>query len=271
MSYHRLAFRLVMNRLDDRRDAQRVAVIGSGIAGLTAAYLLSRKYSVTIYERESAVGMDAHSMDCLGARMDIPCLPPSHLHTSLCLPCLPPLHLQTSPSLPCLPPSHLQSSPSLPCLPPCGRLRVFSESYYPNMCNIYRRLGIKYHPADYSFSCASSPIGNASSAAYFRYVNAFVAGMALPIPCLLNPTQLLKCLRLAMQFAHFVRYSPAYLNESKDRGLSLASFLSAHGYSSEFKTELLLPMLSVVCTCRHPPPTPTHPPTHTHTHTHPAQ
>ena len=82
---------------------KRVAVIGSGIAGLTAAHLLSRRYHVTLIEREEVLGMDAHSKTSHNARMDIP-------------------------------------------------LRVFSESYYPNLCRLYRSIGVAFGTADYSFS-----------------------------------------------------------------------------------------------------------------------
>ena len=115
---------------------KRVAVIGSGIAGLTAAHLLSRRYHVTLIEREEVLGMDAHSKTSHNARMDIP-------------------------------------------------LRVFSESYYPNLCRLYRSIGVAFGTADYSFSLVDDCRGGG---AYFRYVNLLVRGLALPLP---SPTLLL--------------------------------------------------------------------------------
>ena len=41
----------------------RAAVVGSGVAGLTAAYLLQRAYDVTLYEADDRLGGHAHSHD----------------------------------------------------------------------------------------------------------------------------------------------------------------------------------------------------------------
>ncbi|MFH2130913.1 MAG: FAD-dependent oxidoreductase [bacterium] len=40
-----------------------IAIIGSGISGLTAAYLLQRRHSITLYEAENYVGGHTHTVD----------------------------------------------------------------------------------------------------------------------------------------------------------------------------------------------------------------
>ena len=46
---------------------ERVAVIGAGVSGLTAAYLLQRRYDVSLYESEPRLGGHAHTHDVLTA------------------------------------------------------------------------------------------------------------------------------------------------------------------------------------------------------------
>ncbi|HEY1155649.1 MAG TPA: FAD-dependent oxidoreductase, partial [Arthrobacter sp.] len=42
---------------------RRIAVIGSGVAGLTAAYVLNRQDDVTLFEADSRLGGHAHTHD----------------------------------------------------------------------------------------------------------------------------------------------------------------------------------------------------------------
>ena len=46
-----------------RREPLDIAVIGSGISGLSAAWLLSRRHRVTIYEREARLGGHTNTVD----------------------------------------------------------------------------------------------------------------------------------------------------------------------------------------------------------------
>ncbi|SAK53944.1 FAD dependent oxidoreductase [Caballeronia hypogeia] len=46
-----------------RREGQRIAVIGAGIAGLASAYLLSRAHRVTLFEAADYLGGHTHTVD----------------------------------------------------------------------------------------------------------------------------------------------------------------------------------------------------------------
>jgi uncharacterized protein len=48
-------------------ERRKIAVVGSGVAGLTAAYVLQRDLDVTLYEADERLGGHAHTHDILGA------------------------------------------------------------------------------------------------------------------------------------------------------------------------------------------------------------
>ena len=47
----------------NRQVRPRVAVIGSGISGLTAAYRLQKDVDITVYEKDDWVGGHTHTVD----------------------------------------------------------------------------------------------------------------------------------------------------------------------------------------------------------------
>ncbi|MBI1685126.1 NAD(P)/FAD-dependent oxidoreductase [Caulobacter hibisci] len=49
---------------------QHVAVVGSGISGLSAAWLLSKQHEVTLYEADDRLGGHAHTVEVGGAAVD---------------------------------------------------------------------------------------------------------------------------------------------------------------------------------------------------------
>ena len=41
----------------------KIAIIGTGISGLTAAYLLNKKHEVTVFEKNNYIGGHTHTHD----------------------------------------------------------------------------------------------------------------------------------------------------------------------------------------------------------------
>lgn len=55
-----------MDSMDDRGN-KSIAVIGSGIAGLSAAWLLSQRHIVTVFEKQGRIGGHSNTVDAPGA------------------------------------------------------------------------------------------------------------------------------------------------------------------------------------------------------------
>lgn len=60
------------HKADNSDSARRVAVIGSGISGLSAAWLLSRKMQVTVYEADTRLGGHANTVAVPSAHGPVP-------------------------------------------------------------------------------------------------------------------------------------------------------------------------------------------------------
>jgi len=54
---------LLMDRQETGRPHQQIAVIGSGIAGMSAAWLLNQRHHVTLYEKDGRVGGHSNTVD----------------------------------------------------------------------------------------------------------------------------------------------------------------------------------------------------------------
>jgi len=50
----------------------KIAIVGAGVSGLTAAYVLSDHHEVTLFEREETLGGHAHTVDAPGGDADYP-------------------------------------------------------------------------------------------------------------------------------------------------------------------------------------------------------
>lgn len=60
-----------VNRITSRGRPLNVAVVGSGISGLGAAWLLSSRHRVTLFEADSRLGGHSHTVDAAGTPVDM--------------------------------------------------------------------------------------------------------------------------------------------------------------------------------------------------------
>jgi predicted NAD/FAD-binding protein len=180
----------------------RVAVVGSGIAGLTAAWVLSRdnRFEVTLIEREPSLGMDAHSFDMSHAQ-----------------------------------PGGSAGSPQRLDMP----LRVFSESYYPNLTRLYSEAGVTFCPEDY---CGS--FLDADGSCLFKYSNLLIGPFSLPW---IFPRFLLKRASLSLAIEYF-RFMVVARRHTKDGSLWLKAletmtfgeYLQRGMYSATFVNKFIV-------------------------------
>jgi hypothetical protein len=183
-------------------STQRVAIVGSGIAGLTAAWLLSRDstFQVTLIESEPSLGMDAHSFDMAQA----------------------------------LPDGSAGSTQRLD-MP----LRVFSESYYPNLTRLYSAAGVTFCPEDYCGSFLDT-----DGSCLFKYSNLLIGPYSLPW---IFPRFLFKRASLSLALEYF-RFMVVARRHTKDGSLWLKAletmtfgeYLQRGKYSAAFINKFMV-------------------------------
>lgn len=134
-----------------------MAVIGSGLAGLSAAWLLSRdnRFEVQLYEAQKEPGLGAHSITSLnketGKSVDVDI----------------PLRIGVCPHITDFDTIYLLNALPTPAAP----------TYYPELLALYSELGIELYTANSSSSLSSFFTG----LTYFRYCNVLLGKRAFPL------------------------------------------------------------------------------------------
>lgn len=183
------------------QESQDIAVIGSGIGGLTAAWLLRERHRVTLFEQHARPGMGVFGVDYSSrgrtTRIDVP-------------------------------------------------TRVFCEGYYPQLLALLDKIGVRMHATDHAAAYADG-----RGEILFHYGNLSVYGRSISYlrrAALRRPLDVLRIARDSLRF-----FAAARRDLDRDRaGLSRITFgeyLDACAYSDAFARRVLLPTLSVVCTC----------------------
>ncbi len=132
--------------------------------------------------------------------------------------------------------------------------RAFSETYYPNLCALYRRVGIPSEPARLNFSCTIQKLVNGGSynssggcnveaVPFFSYRLLRLGSLSFPHP--LDIGRLcLRYSRLIFDAGRFYLRSPAHLFTGRIGRLSLGEYVDSFGYGADFVDNILLPMLT---------------------------
>jgi len=135
------------------RPPRRIAVVGSGIAGLSAAWLLSGAGKgsvdeVVLYEKAAGLGMDAHTVS-----VDLT-LDRNQSDDSSC-------QQRNGHSIPRVTVTPAAGPPPSPQSAATTRvrldmpLRVFTETYYTNLTALYKSVGVEFEANNYSGSFVS--------------------------------------------------------------------------------------------------------------------
>jgi predicted NAD/FAD-binding protein len=175
-----------------------LAVIGTGIAGLSAAYLLKDKYRVTVFESQTRAGMGVHSVDYVSngitRRIDIP-------------------------------------------------LRIFCRGYYENLLALYRHIGVEIVTSDHSGIFADD-----AGHVLLHYGNIRWGGSQishLKGRSWLRPA----AWTLGLQSRQFFARAKRDASQPDLADMSFGEYLLHAEAGRAFVDTVLLPMLSVTCTC----------------------
>ncbi|MFT7110630.1 MAG: putative NAD/FAD-binding protein [Psychrobacter glaciei] len=200
-----------------------LAVIGGGLAGLSAAWLLKDKYDVTLFESHERVGMGVFTADYhsngISTRIDIP-------------------------------------------------LRIFTKGYYPQLFALYDHLNIEMESSDHSSVFQTSELQPKTNSSieqvaqsspqhspapvspFFQYNN--VKLMNKPFRYLSRNSLNVESLKLLLAHTEFFKQANKDVADNQGellKSITFRQYLSRHSFNQSFIHKMLLPALSVTCTC----------------------
>ncbi|KAI8935411.1 hypothetical protein NX059_007991 [Plenodomus lindquistii] len=193
---------------------ERVAVVGSGLAGLLSAHLLARdarqRYDVKIFESGNTFSLDAASVSIPNAatassdRVDLP-------------------------------------------------MRAFAGGYYANLRALYDYLGIRYHSQPFLFDFATTTSSTSTSTSGPRDTSYFTHASNLhqlaPRPATVG--RLRYAIELAYLVVSYIWFLLCCLLVPCRAGETLQQFLARTHVPQHFVASYLLPLMSSVTTCPH--------------------
>ncbi len=165
----------------------RIGIVGTGISGMVAAYLLQRDHDLTVFEANDYVG--GHT-----ATIDVPV--PDGTPTNRL--------------------KHANEAGSPSALAVDTGFIVYNERTYPNFVKLLDRLGVETQPSEMSFSVRDESDG-------MEYAGGSLTELFGGLNNALRPSHY----RMLLDILRFYREAKSLLDESKeDDGLTLGSISS---------------------------------------------
>jgi uncharacterized protein len=197
-----------------RATRRHIAVVGSGIAGLTAAYVLQRNADVTLYEADDRLGGHSHTHDVIDGGVE----------------------LLAAPALT----SRGQTGPTLAV---DSGFIVHNCETYPTLLRLFAELGVVTQEAEMSMSVACEGCG-------LEYAGARgIQGLFAQPRSLSRP----RYLRMLIEVPRFHRAARHILAASeqhaRDGDQTLHDFLAEGRYSRYFVSHFITPMVAAVWSC----------------------
>ncbi len=196
---------------DDRYARRRhVAVVGSGIAGLTAAYVLQRSADVTLYEAEPRLGGHSHTHDVVDGGVDG---------------------------------SLTSRGETGPTLAVDSGFIVHNSATYPTLLRLFDELGVQTQEAEMSMSVSCAGCG-------LEYAGARGLSGLFAQPRSLMRGRYLRMLTEVPRFHRAARRVLAAGEQQAAAGdQTLEEFLTAGRYSPYFVRHFITPLVAAVWSC----------------------
>ena len=197
-----------------RGHRRHIAVVGSGIAGLTAAYVLQRDADVTLYEADARLGGHSHTHDVIDGGAGAP---GTEALTS--------------------------QGETGPTLAVDSGFIVHNSATYPTLLRLFAELGVQTQEAEMSMSVSCAGCG-------LEYAGARGAAGLFAQPRSLARGRYLRMLTEVPKFHRAARRLLAAAEHLEaDGDQTLTDFLTAGRYSTYFVRHFITPLVAAVWSC----------------------